>query len=669
MDSVLINGHEYDFEPGETILEVARRNDIYIPTLCYLKDAPPNGACRMCIVEVKVARGPVVSCATLAAPGMEVHTDTPRIIAARKLIIELLLISGNHNCAIRGVNPEQWTDYQQFVKEYDKIDDICAAYGDCQLQALAYKYGVYETKLDRIPTQYPLEVDDPLIGRDFSRCILCGRCVQVCNDIQVNQAISYGYRGNNAKIVTKGDQTLAHSDCVHCGECIEICPVGALFEKKNRFDSRMWDVKHVRTTCHFCGVGCQLDLYINDGKIVRVRSIEDSVPNDGRLCIRGRFAYDFIHSSERLTKPLIRKNDSLVEASWDEALDLIVSKLNATKEKHGSDSIGCIVSTKNTNEDLFQTKKFFNSVLATNKITHFEPGGIIGIPYEELTNAATIIVAGLDLTKENPVAATFVKQAVKSGVKLFTVDCQQTKIDTFAEKSLNNLAELEKELEGEAILLHAPGYDISAVERMDKLKIHTVNKDNNTLGAYCVDIEPQTDFDLTKLKFLYLTGAVIEKRDNLDFLVVQNLFADQATAMADVVLPAAVWVEYDGTYVSSDVRVNRVRKAVEPPGEAKPTWWIFRELAQRMGQTWDSADAQTIWEQEVIPQYFQFSDVKYDSLKGDGVQLRHQPATVLKAAFKIPAGIKRLNFHKILCDHCTDIPDIVAQNFQELDQS
>jgi len=665
MDSVLINGHKYDFEPGETILEVARRNDIDIPTLCYLKGATPTGACRMCLVEVKDARGPMASCSTPAGAGMEIYTETQRIVDARKLIIELLLISGNHNCAIRGVNPEQWTDYQQVVEEYDKADDICVAYGECKLQALAYKYGVYETKLNRIPTPYSLDDEDQLIGRDFSRCILCGRCVQACNDIQVNNAISYGYRGNLAKIVVKGDQTLALSDCVHCGECIDVCPVGALFEKKNRFDSRMWAVEHVRTTCHFCGVGCQLDLYIKDGKIVRVRGIEDSQPNQGRLCFRGRFAYDFIHSDERLTKPLIRKNDSLVEASWDEALDLIVSKLNEAKEKHGSDSIGCVVSTKNTNEDLFQTKKFFNSVLDSDKITHFELGGMIGIPYEDLAKAATIIVAGSDLTKVNPVAATFVKQAVKGGAKLFTIDCQETKIATFAEKSLNDLAELDQELDGEAILLHAPGYDITAAEKMANLKIHSINKENNTLGAYCLDIVPQADFDVAKLKFLYLTGATIEKRDNLDFLVVQNLFADQVTAMADVVLPAAVWVEYNGTYVSSDNRVNRVRKAVEPPGEAKPTWWIFRELARRMGHSWDSDDAHTIWEQEIILQYPHFSEVKYDSLQGDGVLISQQPETVIKAEVKIPAGIKRPNFHKFLCEQCADIKDIVARKFPE----
>jgi NADH dehydrogenase/NADH:ubiquinone oxidoreductase subunit G len=175
MDNIItINGIKYEFNPGETILEVARRNGVYIPTLCHLKGASPTGACRICVVEVKGAPGPIASCSSPAAANMEIFTETPRIVKARRMVIELLLISGNHNCAVRGNFPHEWSDFQEEVIEYDKADDICIAYGSCELQALAYRYQVTERTLDRIPTSYPLEYDDSLIGRDFGRCILCG---------------------------------------------------------------------------------------------------------------------------------------------------------------------------------------------------------------------------------------------------------------------------------------------------------------------------------------------------------------------------------------------------------------------------------------------------------------------------------------------------------------
>lgn len=667
-NQITINGHKYDFKPGETILEVARRNDIYIPTLCYLKGSTPTGACRVCIVEAKGVPGFISSCSTPAGPKLEVYTETKRIREARRTILELMLISGNHNCSVRDVLPQEWTDFQQMVEEYDKAEDICAAYGTCQLQALAYRYQVTERTLDSLPVKYPLDSEDPLIGRDYSRCILCGRCVYACNEIQVNRAISHGYRGIQAKIVVKGDKTIPESDCVYCGECIQVCPVGSLFEKKSRFNARMWEVKQVRTTCHYCGIGCQLELHVNEkeGKIVKVRGFDEAEPNhDGRLCFRGRFAFDFIHSEKRLTKPLIRKDGALVEASWDEALDLVAVKMKEMEEKHGPYHVGCAVSTKYTNEDLFQAKKFFHTVLSTENIVHFEASAYPGIVYEELEKASTIVVVGTDITRESPVAGSYIKQAVIHGVKLVVVDPRNTEITKFAKVHLESLKGIEKVVNGKNIIvIYNPEYDITPLKKISNVKFFSLARENNTIGAYFVGIKPGDDFDMPEMKFLYSLGGNFKKHDPVEFLVVQDIFPNQYTDTADVVLPAAVWVEYEGTYISSDNRVNRVRKAVEPPGEAKPTWQIFKELAQRMGHSWESNSSREIWENEISLEDPHLKKINYQMLdEGDGIKIDKGYFLSFKGANQLPEGVERPDSHKILCSHCKDMENVFKKLF------
>ena len=349
MDSkncIMINGSESSFRQGETILQVAERNGIDIPTLCYIKGSMPTGACRICVVEVGGARNLLPSCATLAVHHMVVKTESERVIKSRRMNIELLLASGKHNCL------------------------TCEANADCRLQELAYRYRIDTVRFPESPTRYPTETSNALIIRDFSRCVLCGRCVQACNEIQVNNAISFGYRGAASKIVAVGDLPYNESDCVFCGECVRVCPVGALIEKPSRFQGRAWEMQKVKTTCPYCGVGCQIDLHIKDNKVVKVTGVEDVAPNFGSLCVKGRFGYDFVNQPERLTVPLVRENGQFREASWNEALSLVAERLGEIRSKYGPDSIGVFSSAKITNEENYVAQKFVRAAIGTNNVDH-----------------------------------------------------------------------------------------------------------------------------------------------------------------------------------------------------------------------------------------------------------------------------------------------------------
>ena len=367
-DTFWLNGNPVDFRPGQTILEAAEENGVVVPTLCHLKGASPTGACRVCIVEVEGARTLLPSCATPVTRGMKVLTESPKVVEARRTIIELLLSSGAHNCA--AASPRDWTQFQADVSDYEGGYELCPAWGDCKLQDLAFQYQARTERFAPFKTDFPMELSSPMIVRDYSRCILCGRCVQACNEVQVNRAISFGYRGSKSKIVASGDRELMDSDCVFCGECVQACPVGALVDKKALGKWRPREVEKIRTTCPYCGVGCQQLLHVKDGRIVKVEGVEDAAPNQGRLCVKGRFGYDFIYSEERLKTPLIKENGKFRKASWDEALDLAANKIKEIREKYGADAIAGVSCARSINEDSYNMQKLFRAAIGTNNIDH-----------------------------------------------------------------------------------------------------------------------------------------------------------------------------------------------------------------------------------------------------------------------------------------------------------
>jgi predicted molibdopterin-dependent oxidoreductase YjgC len=244
---------------------------------------------------------------------------------------------------------------------------VCQKTGECELQELAYKYEIRKPLFSGERRIYTKKDGNPFIERDMEKCILCGRCVKICDEVQGVGAIDFAYKGFTAKVCPPFERDL---NCEFCGQCVMVCPTGALVGKEWIGKGRYWKIKEVDTTCPYCGVGCNITLHIKDNEIVRVTSKEDSIVNEGLLCVKGRFAYEFVSSPDRLKTPLIRRNGQLRPASWDDALDYAVKKLREIKETYGPDSIAGLSSARCTTEENYLFQKFIRAVIGTNNVDH-----------------------------------------------------------------------------------------------------------------------------------------------------------------------------------------------------------------------------------------------------------------------------------------------------------
>jgi predicted molibdopterin-dependent oxidoreductase YjgC len=342
MLTVMIDGKYIEVPEGTTILEAARQASIYIPTLCDDPRLEPYGACRLCLVQVKGMPRPVTSCTTPVSDGMEVQTSNEQIERIRKTIVELLLSDHPNDCM------------------------VCEKAGDCTLQELAYFYNLRENRFWGERRQYNKKDANPFIERDMEKCVLCGKCVRVCEEIQGVAAIDIAYRGFQAKVCPPFEKDL---NCEFCGQCVSVCPTGALIGKQSLGKGRQKDIKRVDTICPYCGCGCNITLHVSRNEIIRVTSNMDTL-NEGWLCVKGRFGFRFVNSADRLKTPLIKRNGKFEKATWQEALDYVADRLKEIKKQYGADAIAGLSSARCTNEENYLFQKFMRAAVGTNNVDH-----------------------------------------------------------------------------------------------------------------------------------------------------------------------------------------------------------------------------------------------------------------------------------------------------------
>lgn len=451
IDNVIVKEEE-----GTTVLKAAQKAGIYIPTLCADTDLEPYGGCRLCIVEIEGVEGLPASCTTPVAEGMTVLTETSRVMEMRRRIVELLLSDHPEDCL------------------------SCLKNQRCDLQKIAAYVGFQDQRFKKLDRPVPIDSSNPFFTRDLSKCVLCDKCVRVCNEVQGLGALDVLRDGMWSKIITsEGDIPIIESTCESCGLCVAKCPTGALVAKDFR-----WPAQQIKTICPYCGVGCGIHLGIRANEVVSVSGDCESPVNRGRLCVKGQFGLDFINHPDRLTSPLIRRNGELVEATWDEALNLVAKELTQYK---GSE-VAVMSSAKCTNEENYLIQKLARVVLNTNNVDHcarlcHSPsvaglvqsfgGGAMTNSIDEIARANTILAIGTNTTAAHPIIGLKIREAVREGAKLVVANPREIDLCRIAHLCLR----------------HHPGTDVALLMGMIRVIIDEELADTAFIEERCENFD------------------------------------------------------------------------------------------------------------------------------------------------------------------------------------
>ncbi len=559
---VTIDGKEVSVPAGGTVLDAAEAAGIEISTLCDHPAVEPIGACRMCLVEVEKQRVLQPACTFPVSDGMVVHTKSEKVIKARRFVLQLLFSERNHFCM------------------------YCQMSGSCELQDLAYEYNLDHWTYERPFPKLAVDASREYFIMDHNRCILCRRCIRVCDELVGNKTLGVKNRGTNSMIIADLDIPFGESSCVSCGTCLQVCPTGALADRASAYMGAEDEIDRIKSRCVACSVGCGVELIVRQNRVIRIEGDWDAEPNDGLLCEIGRF-HPLHEQRQRVYKPLVSGEDGLQETDWEEAVTLAAEKI------------------KGADDDLVSVVSGFASTEAAEAVVDHLPGRKVAMegptPDVESASLSTLdeadlfIVVDTDLTVDYQVAGFAIKRGFRHrGARLIIIDEEENGLDAWASEKLlpeeaGEVLDRAEDAEYPVIICDVDGVELaqSLAEEIADSDLVVFAPGGNSLGLGEAGIEEGLTKD-DRASVYYVLAAEAPEMDGVlsqvlsgaDFVIVQASFREPWEEVADVILPSPITSEKDGTMINAEGCVGQIVAGVDRslPGEVEVIERINRRI-------------------------------------------------------------------------------------------